>query len=333
MKKHLFFIAIISLGLGIIIFQNISPSHLQGSAFIETENIYIRPFSIEPTLADQTISIVFGGKITLQTENNFIIPSFLANIFSKQDSVLLHLQNQIFDKNITNIAGDPIIEKTFLTDLFASNISHLTVISNSLFSRGKFFADLTFGNIMESEIIPITSGNPQYFHKGNLSVMILSWNAQRENTKEFLGFLSSHSSQEKDYFIIVVTDFNSPTATNISQSEKNIAYSLIENGANIVIGVGNNNILPIEKYNEQLIFYSLGTFYSDTTKKSGILTEILISPENKKLYIHPFQFHNNIFTFFNKIETLEFFSNTGIFLGFEKNERKNLFNEKKIDID
>jgi len=328
MKKSLFFIGIISLVLGIIFFQNITPSDLQGSTFVETEPTDILPFSIEPTLSDQTLSLVFGGNIALQQKNYFTIPEFLQKIFAQQDVVTLHLQNQIFDATLTENKETPILEKDFLNKLFSWNITHLTVFSNKIFSRGKFFADLTVGNIIQSSLTPIISYKPLHIQKGTKTLSLLALNIQRDNNEKIFSIITKEKKENDT--VILLLDFNAPTTTKISQSMRKYTHSFIDAGADIIIGLGNENILPIEKYKNKIIFYSLGTFYSDdsTKKQKGIMTEIILSPKEEKIYIHPFLFNTNNFSFFNEIDTLEFFSDTNIFFNFTNNEMKNLFNEK-----
>jgi len=86
--------------------------------------------------------------------------------------------------------------------------------------------------------------------------------------------LVSRLDTEND-FVIVFVHWGKEYELIEDISQKNIAYKLIDNGADLIIGHHPHVIQPVEIYKNKAIFYSLGNFvfdqnFGDTTKGLGI---------------------------------------------------------------
>ena len=68
---------------------------------------------------------------------------------------------------------------------------------------------------------------------------------------------------DKDKFLIILMHWGDEYVHNASQDQINLAHSIIDAGADLIIGGHAHVIQNVEKYNNKLIFYSLGNFIFD----------------------------------------------------------------------
>ncbi|MFA7216691.1 MAG: CapA family protein [Candidatus Paceibacterota bacterium] len=86
--------------------------------------------------------------------------------------------------------------------------------------------------------------------------------------------LVSRLDTEND-FVVVFIHWGKEYELVEDISQKNIAYKLIDNGADLIIGHHPHVIQPLEIYKNKAVFYSLGNFvfdqnFGDTTKGLGV---------------------------------------------------------------
>ncbi len=97
--------------------------------------------------------------------------------------------------------------------------------------------------------------------------------------------LVSRLDTEND-FVVVFIHWGKEYELIEDISQQNIAYKLIDNGADLIIGHHPHVIQPVELYKNKAIFYSLGNFvfdqnFGDTTKGLGVGAEL---GENKDVF-------------------------------------------------
>ena len=97
--------------------------------------------------------------------------------------------------------------------------------------------------------------------------------------------------KEKNDYLVVNIHWGYEYHDNPSQIQKEIAHSLVNNGADLIIGHHPHIIQPMEIYKNKVIFYSLGNFIFDqigkkTNKGFGIGT--VFNKENVKFYLFPY---------------------------------------------
>lgn len=92
-------------------------------------------------------------------------------------------------------------------------------------------------------------------------------------------------------FVIVMTDWAEDASKFVSPYQKGIAHSLIDSGADLVVGNHPQFIQTMENYNNRLIFYSLGNFlvpskYNEN-KSEGMTVKLTISEASVSADIVP----------------------------------------------
>jgi poly-gamma-glutamate synthesis protein (capsule biosynthesis protein) len=89
--------------------------------------------------------------------------------------------------------------------------------------------------------------------------------------------------------VIVSMHFGEEGDISPDPNEIQIAHSIVDSGANIVIGHHPHVVLPVEVYSDGLVAYSLGNFVFDEDsydKSAGLLLEIFIN-KDKNIYVIP----------------------------------------------
>jgi poly-gamma-glutamate synthesis protein (capsule biosynthesis protein) len=77
--------------------------------------------------------------------------------------------------------------------------------------------------------------------------------------------------------IIVYVHWGPEYETAPSASQRELAHTLINNGADMVVGVGPHVIQPAELYKNRLILYSLGNFFFDMTDQTETSTGLVLT--------------------------------------------------------
>jgi len=96
---------------------------------------------------------------------------------------------------------------------------------------------------------------------------------------------------------IVAIHWGVEYSKDISQSQQELAYELIDAGADIIIGAHPHVLQPLEIYNDGIIFYSLGNFVFDQgwmRTKDSVLVNLIIEDGRKYLNIYPMRINNGI---------------------------------------
>jgi len=88
----------------------------------------------------------------------------------------------------------------------------------------------------------------------------------------------------KNNHIYLQYNFNTKTLT---KSQKDLTKRFIDYGVDIFIGKGIKKPLPIEKYKNSIIAYSLGDFITNTKTSNGTILGIALSQKNIKTFKFP----------------------------------------------
>lgn len=94
--------------------------------------------------------------------------------------------------------------------------------------------------------------------------------------------ISNIKKLDKEKFLVVLMHWGDEYVHNASQSQINLAHSIIDAGADLIIGGHPHVIQNIEKYNNKLIFYSLGNFIFDQYFSKETQQGIMVGLELKK---------------------------------------------------
>jgi poly-gamma-glutamate synthesis protein (capsule biosynthesis protein) len=97
--------------------------------------------------------------------------------------------------------------------------------------------------------------------------------------------------RETNDYLVANIRWDNESDNNLSSAQKDIAHSLIDSGADLVIGYGPYAIQPLEIYKNKVIFYSLGDLVSDQTNKNannGLGVGTVFSKDGTRFYLFPY---------------------------------------------
>jgi len=100
-------------------------------------------------------------------------------------------------------------------------------------------------------------------------------------------------SSNPDNFLIVSMHWGEEYKLINSPAQQSLAHRIIEAGADLIIGHHPHVVQNIEKYQEKLIFYSLGNFifdqYFSTETQEGLAVGLEIHPDKLVCRLFPLQ--------------------------------------------
>lgn len=94
------------------------------------------------------------------------------------------------------------------------------------------------------------------------------------------------SAQANDLTVVYLHSGNEYTAI-LDDKQQDVAHSIIDAGADMVIGSHPHNVQPVELYGNGIIFYSLGNFIMDqsnTFTRDGIIVQYNESEDGRRYF-------------------------------------------------
>lgn len=243
--------------------------------------------------------IMMGGEVT---ENlNYIYTSAFKNIYSITKACDFTYAN--FSTNITNLdkiedaKSKYIVTKQVTSALKAIGLDAVSVASDHMLD----FSDNIFNstvNILEDSDIFVAGrkDTPVYFEKNQKKVALISTNAvilgtSKNYTKNDISVYDKNNliknikeAKKSSDFVIVDCHYGREYTYGINDQMREIAYTAIDNGADLVIGSHALGVYPIVKYKDKPIIYSTGYLMSDsdlTAAKEGFLYKLNVSDDLK----------------------------------------------------
>lgn len=268
----------------------------------------------------QRIRIVFTGDVMLsrtvgakmEQKSDFGYPARkIAGFFKDADIVVVNFEGPMSDRG-TNVGSkysfraDPRAVET----LKLLNVSVASLANNHMWDYGRD-ALMDTASILEANgILPVGAGKdyaaanalkvrevngikigflsytdlyPANLSAGPDSPGVSSFDLERAvaETKARKDPLSSAvATGEKADILVVLFHWGEEYQPHPTQEQKNIAHSLIDAGADMVVGHHPHVAQDIEEYNGKWIFYSLGNFifdqYFSTSTMQGLVVEAFI---------------------------------------------------------
>lgn len=100
-----------------------------------------------------------------------------------------------------------------------------------------------------------------------------------------------------DKFIIVLIHWGNEYQLTSSLTQQKLAHQIIDSGADLIIGHHPHVVQNIEKYNNKLIFYSLGNFifdqYQSKETQEGLAVGLGKYQDNQVYYLFPIDINNS----------------------------------------
>ncbi len=208
------------------------------------------------------------------------------SVFSESDIVIANLECPA-----TNIK-EPINKKyifraepEWLIELKRHNITHLNMANNHVMDQGRLGLVDTKNNILNSGLIPLGVGNntkeacnPQLILNSPRKVYVLSSLQVPSENWPFLedkpcvcedsfeaiaAQVRKLKKHEPDSVVIIQLHWGAEHVLVPLTSQKQNARSLIDAGADLIIGHHSHTIQSIEQYKGRPIYYSIGNFIFD----------------------------------------------------------------------
>lgn len=139
---------------------------------------------------------------------------------------------------------------------------------------------------MDSFGDPLVCSKDFLFKKDNL--IFLGFNKTFPSTcpdEDILNAIKEIKLSNPESFLIINIHWGSEYQLKNSKQQQELAYKIIDNGADLIIGHHPHVVQNIEKYKNKMIFYSLGNFvfdqyFSEETQK-GTIVNLEIYPHTK----------------------------------------------------
>ncbi len=106
-------------------------------------------------------------------------------------------------------------------------------------------------------------------------------------TNHFMFYSYITASAQANDLTVVYLHSGSEYTAQLSDKQQEVAHSIIDAGADMVIGSHPHNVQPIELYGNGIIFYSLGNFIMDqsnTFTKDGIIVQYNESSDGQRFF-------------------------------------------------
>lgn len=315
---------------GLVALILIASAVAEGSIYFSKENTYIvRSAAIPKILSD--VSSKISGILTgvpqeeKKTEEKFSLLSFGdvmldrevrlrisrggdpfseirrtdGDFFRGADFVSVNLEGPVTDnpncpKGELIFQFDAATTKKFLKE---NNINLANLANNHTSNCGKKGIVDTEKYLGEAGIGNFGSADNRYIVEqiGEAKIAFAGINALSESGRlpEFYGLISKLKT-ENDYVVINI-HWGSEYSKSFSGTQQKIAHSLVDSGADMIIGHHPHVVQALEVYKDKPIFYSLGNFVFDQVlpeTKKGIGVNAVFTKEKISLSVIPFDIKN-----------------------------------------
>jgi len=265
----------------------------------------------------ESIQILFVGDILLDRDvkeriehlgADALFHSSIDSIFSECDYVVANLECPATKiKEPINKKYIFRAEPELLNVLKAHGITHLNIANNHSMDQGRSGLRDTYRNILKNGMIPlgygenieqsckpvlIASDPRKVFILSSLQVPSENWTyldnspcVCEESFESISTQISSLKKNEPNSIVIVQLHWGVEHTQTPLVSQKQQAYSLIDSGADCIIGHHTHTIQKIEHYKGKPIYYSIGNFIFDQSKSinsEGLMVKLTITSNDIK---------------------------------------------------
>ncbi|MBO6060836.1 MAG: CapA family protein [Clostridia bacterium] len=274
--------------------------------------------------AGSSFTATFTGNINCVGDGKVIDANGYSEYFNgvrelleKADYLSITVNDPILDDYIETYESGMAIkfaDKYFNTDIAEAfselGVDDVTVCNREVFrygSKGVFETSMTLERMGMSVNGLHTSGNTDaavatYYEDGDHSIIHVGIEASDDRLRSYSSYdvrtynerdnnilrdLSDLREQNPDSFIAVTVSWGEFYLLKPSSYMKDLAHSLIDNGADVVIGTGIQMVLSAEKYNEGCIFYGLGNLVANeayTMTQRGVVLNCVFDDSGKVTY-------------------------------------------------
>ena len=247
------------------------------------------------TQSADSIHVLFAGDLMLDRGTRKTIDdkgidylfADVQKVFKQQDMVLVNLEQPVCKKDLK--AADKTYcfraDPDWLPAICRSGITHVTIANNhigdyrregiqqtmqqlSLRYIAYVGADSTFQAPCKPLLIQ-KNGSKLSVFSSTLLYQQASSGCCNENNTELCGRIAAFQNEHPEYCIVVCLHWGIEMDTLPSVEQRMQAHTLIDAGADLIIGHHPHVVQPIEIYKGKYICYSLGNFIFDANKPPG----------------------------------------------------------------
>ncbi|MEA4845934.1 MAG: CapA family protein [Clostridiaceae bacterium] len=311
--------------LGLFTVLILMPNHISGSYSFEnirkneTEKHGIISEQ-QPKQSEQNLRIAVGGDVLLDRSVGRLIDKHgndsiwgdVKGILTSADISMVNLESPLSHRGCKEkdkqfiFRGKP----QYVKALESAGIDIVSLANNHILDYGEIALSDTMKHLDDTGILYAGAGQnddaaytPVYIDKGTVRLAVLSashvipfahWRAEKNKP----GIASAYdparllsevkTASEKADIVLVYLHWGKEMKTQPEQYQKNIARSLIDAGADLVVGSHPHIIQGLEFYKGRLIAYSLGNLvFTNSSRETMVLDVSFLGQEISEAYVIP----------------------------------------------
>ena len=270
----------------------------------------------------EQLSICFTGDLLLdrgvrqqiERKGSRSLFEHVSPVFELYDAVVVNLECPVTEK-VSPLHKKYIFkaDPEWVQALSDAGISHATMANNHTNDQGRDAMDETFQYLGKHHIRGIGYGinqneacSPTLIRKHGMSVAIFnSVTIPLENwvylsaspgicqakPHEMIARIKAYKEDHPAHFIVVVLHWGVEFAEHPTDEQRYQARSIVDSGADAVIGHHPHVVQDLERYKGKPILYSLGNFVFDQhypSARKGIMAGLTFYHDSVFVHIHPF---------------------------------------------
>lgn len=283
---------------------------------------------------DEEFTIGFGIKSKFEKGCSKLWINNIPSVVGESDFLIGNLESPLIDKE-DSVKATFFGTKQFASFLHECGFNVLNIANNHILEQGDNGYYRTLTNLKNYGIDYVggtVKGRPQILllNKNNISVAISAFCDERVcniPNKDCYASLEESSvvhtlERMNEYYPdykIFIFHWGNEYISFPSPEQRNLAYKLIDNGADIIIGHHPHCIQPYEKYKNGHIFYSLGNFCFDGLESKKVSVGMTVSFDLDKKNISDVQYRG--------VRLFDTYTSDELVKPMKLDEFRNLFNK------
>ena len=245
-------------------------------------------------IGDDTLSVLFTGDVLLDRGARPVIERrgigyLLQEVepyFRQADAVVVNLECPLTD-SLSPLNKQYIFraDASWAADLYRTGITHAALANNHTIDQGRRGLQATWQHLVEADIVPLGYGcsaeeqlEPAVVRKEDLRVALFNavtlpienWyyaegrpGICQPTATQLSDAVGRYRAAHPETAIVVVLHWGTEFQTQPSMSQRRLARSLADAGADAIVGHHPHVLQPIDTLGHTLVCYSLGNFVFD----------------------------------------------------------------------
>ena len=220
---------------------------------------------------------IFERELKKQDGDLHFLMRNVKDIFASDDLTLVNFEGTlttapVYKSNNQFVFSAP---PSYVEILKEGSIEAVALENNHILDHGEAGRDETIRTLEEAGIVWSDSTHVGVYTINDVSIAMLSYLHYREKVQDMLTSVPQAIRNAKAQYDIVIVSFHWGAELDYkpNRNQINLGRAAIDAGADLVLGHHSHRIIPIEKYMDRYIVYSLGNFsFAGNTKPSDMST-------------------------------------------------------------